>query len=43
MSVVIWKLCPAGTGKIAGQDASHAWLAVFVPDVWVVDFDPNCQ
>jgi transglutaminase-like putative cysteine protease len=34
-------LPPPGQVKLQGSDASHAWLAVFVPDVGWVDFDPT--
>jgi len=34
-------LPPPGQVKLQGSDASHAWLAVFVPEVGWVDFDPT--
>ena len=32
---------PEGQEKLVGGDASHAWLAVFVPQIGWVDFDPT--
>jgi transglutaminase-like putative cysteine protease len=32
---------PPGQRRLVGCDASHAWLAAFVPDVGWVDFDPT--
>jgi transglutaminase-like putative cysteine protease len=32
---------PAGKERLVGVDASHAWFAVFCPDVGWVDFDPT--
>lgn len=32
---------PPGQPKLQGADASHAWLAVFVPELGWVDFDPT--
>ena len=32
---------PAGQPRLVGTDASHAWFAVFCPDVGWVDFDPT--
>jgi len=32
---------PAGQPRLVGADASHAWFAVFCPDVGWVDFDPT--
>jgi transglutaminase-like putative cysteine protease len=32
---------PAGQERLVGADASHAWFAVFCPDVGWVDFDPT--
>ena len=32
---------PAGKARLVGADASHAWFAVFCPDVGWVDFDPT--
>ncbi len=34
-------LPPPGQVKLQGSDASHAWMAVFVPEVGWVDFDPT--
>lgn len=35
---------PVGQPRLLGADASHAWLAVFIPDLGWVEFDPtnNC-
>ena len=32
---------PPGVEKLQGADASHAWLAVWAPEVGWVDFDPT--
>jgi len=32
---------PEGKERLVGVDASHAWFAVFCPDVGWVDFDPT--
>ncbi len=32
---------PPGQQKLTGSDASHAWFAVFDPDVGWLDFDPT--
>ena len=32
---------PAGQPRLVGADASHAWFAVFCPNVGWVDFDPT--
>jgi len=32
---------PAGTKKLAGVDASHAWFSVFIPGTGWIDFDPT--
>jgi transglutaminase-like putative cysteine protease len=32
---------PPGQEKLVGSDASHAWIAVWSPDVGWVDFDPT--
>ncbi|MES1181073.1 MAG: transglutaminase family protein, partial [Verrucomicrobiota bacterium] len=32
---------PEGRPRLVGADASHAWFAVFCPDVGWVDFDPT--
>lgn len=34
-------LAPAGKEKLAGVDASHAWIAIFIPGMGWVDFDPT--
>lgn len=34
-------LPPAGAPRLIGADASHAWAAVFCPDVGWVDLDPT--
>jgi transglutaminase-like putative cysteine protease len=34
-------LAPAGKEKLAGVDASHAWISVFIPGMGWVDFDPT--
>lgn len=34
-------LPPPGKEKLRGADASHAWLAVYVPEQGWVDFDPT--
>jgi len=34
-------LAPAGKEKLVGVDASHAWIAAFIPEVGWVDFDPT--
>ena len=34
-------LAPAGKEKLAGVDASHAWMSVFIPGMGWVDFDPT--
>jgi transglutaminase-like putative cysteine protease len=34
-------LAPAGKEKLSGVDASHAWIAVFIPGMDWVDFDPT--
>ncbi|OUD14602.1 transglutaminase family protein [Thioflexithrix psekupsensis] len=34
-------LPPPGQEKLQGSDASHAWIAVFVPEQGWVDFDPT--
>lgn len=32
---------PPGRARLVGADASHAWFAVYVPDLGWVDFDPT--
>ncbi len=32
---------PPGTPRLIGADASHAWVAAFVPDLGWIDFDPT--
>jgi transglutaminase-like putative cysteine protease len=32
---------PAGREKLVGTDASHAWFALYVPNVGWLDFDPT--
>ena len=32
---------PPGHERLAGADASHAWLSVYIPEVGWVDFDPT--
>ena len=32
---------PPGAARLAGADASHAWLAVYCPDVGWIDVDPT--
>jgi transglutaminase-like putative cysteine protease len=32
---------PAGRARLVGADASHAWFALYSPDVGWVDFDPT--
>ncbi len=32
---------PPGQEKLVGSDASHAWVALFVPDLGWIDFDPT--
>ncbi|ALG68268.1 transglutaminase family protein [Beggiatoa leptomitoformis] len=34
-------LPPPGQVKLQGSDASHAWLAVYVPELGWIDFDPT--
>lgn len=41
MSGYIETLPPPGQEKLVGTDASHAWFAIFVPDVGWVEFDPT--
>lgn len=32
---------PPGKEKLQGTDASHAWLAVYIPDMGWIEFDPT--
>ncbi|MEI9947204.1 MAG: transglutaminase family protein [Chitinophagaceae bacterium] len=41
VSGYIETLPPEGKEKLAGVDASHAWLSVFIPGAGWVDFDPT--
>ncbi|MGY0613794.1 transglutaminase family protein [Vibrio sp. FJH11] len=41
MSGYIETLPPPGQEKLVGADASHAWFAIFVPDLGWVEFDPT--
>lgn len=41
ISGYIETLAPAGKEKLAGVDASHAWFAVYIPQMGWVDFDPT--
>lgn len=34
-------IAPEGKEKLVGVDASHAWFAVFIPEMGWVDFDPT--
>lgn len=34
-------LPPPGKPKLAGADASHAWLSIYIPDMGWVDLDPT--
>jgi transglutaminase-like putative cysteine protease len=34
-------LAPPGKSKLAGSDASHAWIQAFIPPIGWVDFDPT--
>ena len=44
VSGYIETLSPAGTEKLIGVDASHAWFSVYIPEIGWTDFDPtnNC-
>ncbi|WP_017446691.1 transglutaminase family protein [Gayadomonas joobiniege] len=41
VSGYIETLPPEGQEKLEGADATHAWFAVYVPDLGWVDFDPT--
>jgi len=41
MSGYIETLPPPGQPKLVGSDASHAWVALFIPDLGWVEFDPT--
>lgn len=41
VSGYIETIAPEGKEKLAGVDASHAWLSVYIPEVGWVDFDPT--
>jgi transglutaminase-like putative cysteine protease len=41
MSGYIETLPPPGQEKLIGADASHAWFAIFVPELGWVEFDPT--
>ncbi len=41
VSGYIETLPPPGQQKLVGADASHAWFAVFIPEVGWVEFDPT--
>lgn len=41
MSGYIETLPPPGQERLVGADASHAWFAIFIPDVGWVEFDPT--
>ena len=41
VSGYIETLPPPGQEKLVGADASHAWCAVYVPDLGWIDFDPT--
>ena len=41
MSGYIETLPPPGQEKLVGADASHAWFAIFVPELGWVEFDPT--
>ena len=32
---------PPGTPRLLGADASHAWLAVYCPEIGWIDVDPT--
>jgi len=41
VSGYIETLPPPGKEKLVGADASHAWFAVYLPDVGWIDYDPT--
>ncbi len=41
MSGYIETLPPPGQEKLVGADASHAWFAIYIPDLGWVEFDPT--
>lgn len=41
VSGYIETLPPPGKEKLVGSDASHAWVAVYFPDIGWVEFDPT--
>lgn len=41
MSGYLETLPPPGQEKLVGADASHAWFAIFIPDLGWVEFDPT--
>jgi transglutaminase-like putative cysteine protease len=41
MSGYLETLPPPGVEKLNGVDASHAWFAVFVPEMGWLEFDPT--
>lgn len=41
VSGYIETIAPEGKEKLAGVDASHAWLSVYIPEAGWVDFDPT--
>jgi transglutaminase-like putative cysteine protease len=41
VSGYIETLPPPGKEKLVGSDASHAWVAVYFPEIGWVEFDPT--
>ena len=41
MSGYLETLPPPGQEKLVGADASHAWFAVFIPELGWIEFDPT--
>ncbi|MBS1565519.1 MAG: transglutaminase family protein [Bacteroidetes bacterium] len=41
MSGYLETLPPPGVEKLSGVDASHAWFAIFIPDMGWMEFDPT--